>query len=531
MKKIKAIVAFGCAILMLSGCKLKDVNDNADMAQDDSSATQVQETAGEVTLGVRPELYAQVNYTYEDAWSDGEYEEPYLIGHYDSFTLSSMTVEAYPAFADTFKSVMNSRNDNYEALRKQDLEDSKRMRSENENHTFVMESDLFLRRADQKVVSYVDQLTEYTAGAHGFTSYKGYNFDVQAGKEIQLEDVITDEAAFKKDLANALLAKYTSENFIDLDKTLAEMTLKDFKWTLSSSGVTFYYAYDISAYAIGVMSVDLPYNSGFVNANYAPDANEGYIMGVPLYFSESERIDSVLEAEGITFTPNYDPEAYDYSHIQSLTVDKDGDEVTIPELYVFAVKAYLMHLADGKEFLMVMTTGESDWRSAYVISLNGKLEQVPSENYGAGSTGTTQDYYENVPSDPASIALSSKFNLLCSFDGSRRYELTDNGTFNPIEEYYTAVIPKEWDLVSKVEITVPVVEVDGTETGETVTLPAKTSYRLIRTNGENDVDCTIPDGRIVRFHLEDSNGFGYIDDLEYNGVNCYDLFEMLWYAG
>lgn len=48
MKKIKAIVAFGCAILMLSGCKLKDVNDNADMAQDDSSATQVQERLHQV---------------------------------------------------------------------------------------------------------------------------------------------------------------------------------------------------------------------------------------------------------------------------------------------------------------------------------------------------------------------------------------------------------------------------------------------------------------------------------------------------
>ena len=104
-------------------------------------------------------------------------------------------------------------------------------------------------------------------------------------------------------------------------------------------------------------------------------------------------------------------------------------------------------------------------------------------------------------------------------------------TFTPLEKYYKTSRSNEQDLVSKMELTVPVVDEAGDETGEEVTLPSGTHYSIIRTNGKDEVDCTIEDGRIIRFHLQDSLGEGYISDIEINGVNAEDIFETLWYAG
>ena len=532
MKRINALLVIACMALAATGCK--GAGDSPAAVEDSTAKEESQNTEVVVqqTSGIRPEVYSSKEYVFEEAYEDGVYAEPYLTGHYDKFELAPEAKDAYPALAETFESVMDARNKKYDELHKQYLEDSKRIRDDYGAPTFNLESELFLRRADDKVISFVDQFTEYSAGAHGHTSYESYNFDVQAGKELALADVVTDKDAFLSDISKKLVEKYGADTFNDLDKRLGEIKLSDYHWAFDYSGITLYFANDIAAYAAGVMTATIPYDSNCLNRDYVLAANEGIISKIPLYFPEDKHIDVVNGCDGgISITPNYDPNNPDLFYVESLTISKDGESYTTDTLYVWDVDAYILHNADGSEYLMIMTTGDSDYNCSYVFSLDGKIQQVSNDYFDLGDAGTTEEYYEVVPSDPASVAFASRFDMLCTFDGTRYYSFESNGTFTPYEKFYKAMISKQCDLISKVELTVPVVDEAGEETGEEVTLPSGTHYSIIRTNGENEVDCTISDGRIIRFHLESPNKDGYIGDYEINGVNAYDLFEMLWYAG
>lgn len=529
MKRIKVFLSLLCIGLVATGCKGSTESSSVETPVNGDSQG-VEEVTQQIS-DYRPEIYCSLEYLFDEAVIDGEYTPPYLSGHIENFSLSPETKDTYPVLSEAFESAMDARTDKYEDIHEEYLDASKQLRESGEEHTFILEADLFLRRSDAKVISFVDQRTEYVAGAHGFTSYDSFNFDVQTGKEISLEDVVADKDAFIDYISQKLVEKYGANTFNDLDKCLAEIDLSDYHWAFDYAGITIYFGNDLAAYAAGELNVNVPYDSEALHKEYALTSGEGIISQIPLYFPEDKHIDIVSEGDGLTIDPGYDPEMEDYYYMQSLTITKNGDSFTLPDLFVWDAKAYIMHTPEGSDYLMIMTKADSDYTSDFVVSLDGKMEQLSNDYFGVGEAGTTDEFYTIVPSDPSRVALDNSFNMLCTFDGTRYYSLESDGKFNPLEKYYRAMLSEQQDLISKVEMTVPIVTEEGEETGEEVTLPAGTHYSIIRTDGDSDVDCTIPDGRIIRFHLEDPNGFGYIDDIEINGVNAYDLFEMLWYAG
>lgn len=532
MRKINALLAIACIALATTGCK-NTVFNPVPEEEPVNPVGQETEEAPQNAVGGRPEIFCSKEYLFEEAYADGVYTDPYLTGHYDKYVLSPETKDAYPALTETFEASMSDRVMKYQELHDEYLDVSKQQRESGAVNTFILESDLFMRRADEKVISFMDQCSEYAAGAHGYTGYNSYNFDVQTGKELSLEDVLTNKEAFQKELFKILTDKYGASEFnYDLDNILSRMSLDEYKWAFDSNGITFYFANDIAAYAAGVLTVSMPYDSTLFKQDYVPDSKVGYISEIPLYFPDSYHMDIVDgQEDNITITPNYDPENPDMYYIQSLTINKDGETFTTDDLYIWDVDAFIIHTPDGKENLMIMTTGDSDYNCSYVYSLDGKIQQVSNDYFDQGETGTTDDYYEIVPCDPANVAFASRFDMLCTFDGTRYYSFESDGTFTPSEKFYKAMISEHSDLISKVELTVPVVDEAGEETGDEVTLPAGETYSIIRTDGEDEVDCKIKDGRIIRFHLEDPTGEGYVSDIEINGMNAEDVFETLWYAG
>ena len=531
MKKLKTLFLLGSMILAFTGCKglPENIDDEKNV---DEVKTQAEETEEEeeITETFRPEIDSQIEYLFDSCYEDGLYGNPYLNGWYDSYYLSTETKEKYPALATVFEEKCQERDAKYDELHNQFLEQSKSMRQNGEDVIFSIKSDLCLRRSDERVVSFVDQATEYAGGAHGFTDYTSYNFDVQNGKEIKLGDIVTDENAFRKELAMNLTDQYGEESIGIVENTLTEMSLDEYQWTFGPHGITFYFSNDIASYATGVLTATLPYDYSFFTQEYAIRHNKGYISELPIFISDTEHVDSILTADGITFEPNYDSEGYEMGIIDSLTIRKDGQELNIPELYIFDADAYLMCTADDKEFLFLIVSGESDWHTSYIIALDDGLKVVSQDYYSIGAAVDEEIGRDVVPSDPENIALSSHFDLLCTFCGTRSYSLGKDGKLRPLDDYFYAQLSPELDLVSKVELTVPVVDDKGEETGEKAILPEGTHYHLIRTNGQ-DVDCTVEDGKIIRIKLEKASDDGYVGDLEIDGVNAYDIFETLWYAG
>ncbi|SHJ70534.1 DUF3298 and DUF4163 domain-containing protein [Pseudobutyrivibrio xylanivorans] len=530
MKRTKLFLSLLCVALVATGCKgsveSPAVEDNS--TKEDSQTTEV---ATQENSNFRPEIYSGKEYIFEEAYEDGVYSDAYVTGHYDMYKLSPETREAYPALNTAIEDSMNARKKKYDETHAEYLDSSKQLRESGEVSTFVLESDLFLRRADEKVISFVDQDTEYAAGAHGVTRYESYNFDVQSGKEILLADIVTDKEAFQSKLAQALTEKYGEDTFNDLEGNLEDLSLDNYEWAFDYNGITFY-SNEFASYSAGVITANLPYDSAFLTQDFAINSNEGYISQIPLYYPDTTHIDIVDSLdEGISISPNYDPNNLDLFWIQSLNISKDGQTFTTDDLYVWDVEAYIIHMPDGTESLMLMTTGDNDYSCSYVYSLDGQIKLLSNDNFSHGMVCEGDDYGQIVPIDPEKVAFVSRFDLLATFGGTRNYSFESNGTFTSVDKYYKTSRTHQQDLVSKMELTVPVVDEAGEETGEEVTLPSGTHYSIIRTNGEDEVDCRIEDGRIIRFHLENPSGEGYIYDIEINGINAEDIFETLWYAG
>ena len=94
-------------------------------------------------------------------------------------------------------------------IRKQMLVAAKQERNERKKagaasfYPYEHTEDICFRRTDSLAVSFLENKLSYEGGVHGMYGVIGRNFDARTGKELQIEDVITD----RKGLAEAVKAQ------------------------------------------------------------------------------------------------------------------------------------------------------------------------------------------------------------------------------------------------------------------------------------------------------------------------------------
>ena len=142
---------------------------------------------------------------------------------------------------------------------------------------FVLNENIILRRADKGIISILEDFYFYAGGAHGMYSVHGKAYDVNTGKELTINDVITDKRAFSETVAKELIAAYPDSGFANPDsgfanpedsffdgslvdvvyKTLSEGNLS---WGIEPEGVAVYFnPYDIASYAEGIITTTVKF--------------------------------------------------------------------------------------------------------------------------------------------------------------------------------------------------------------------------------------------------------------------------------
>ena len=127
-------------------------------------------------------------------------------------------------------------------------------------------------RSDGRVFSFISMDYLYLAGAHGYASFKGYNFDPATGEEILFKDVIknTDDLPFViyKELIrqNDDLFGYFEDCPGDKENLLEDMperfedNAKGIAWAIDYDGVWFCFEdYAMGSYAAGAREVKVPF--------------------------------------------------------------------------------------------------------------------------------------------------------------------------------------------------------------------------------------------------------------------------------
>ncbi len=394
---------------------------------------------------------------------------------------------------------------------------------------YVSEDEMYITRADNKVLSAVTENYWYGGGAHGMNGYSTVNFDTQTGRKLALEDVIINTAALPAALAVEILEQYPhletatqDMSGVSLEDFLAsyltpleeyDMT-PEFTWTLGYEGVTFYFgAYEIGSYADGNQVVVLTYNEypELFSKDYFTEVTQDYVMQVmPVWYGEEGFTD--INGDGvmdmITIDGNYSPE---YEMYTSINVTVNNNTYTHDDYY-YELTSYLVK-ANGNTYVYAERMSDSDYKAIVVFKVTESSVEF---------VGEVQGHITDI-TNSADFGLEKRFDLLSTYYGQGRYYVGEDGM--PVEKEDVYEITADAQIVSTVDITAELVDENGNLLGESKTFPAGTSYTWQTTDGKTYVDMLTSDGSRCRLYTTSD----YPPTV--NGMDAWESFEMLYYYG
>ena len=129
---------------------------------------------------------------------------------------------------------------------------------------FERTRDIFVRRADSRVVSLLESGSSYTGGVHGSYGSGGTNFDARTGKKLALSDVCPDTEGLIAAIVAQMGFDYPDASFMQNGSTLMQDMVRQMvsdgsiPWTLDARGISFYFnPYLIASYAEGIFTTTI----------------------------------------------------------------------------------------------------------------------------------------------------------------------------------------------------------------------------------------------------------------------------------
>ena len=128
-------------------------------------------------------------------------------------------------------------------------------------------------RQDDTVISFQEQSSTYTGGAHGNNIVAGVTFDAKTGQRIQLADLMESEEDGKAEVDQILLEKAQEMQeksmqedgygiFFEEYETYIPDVLTEDSWYMTEDGMTIVSnEYLLAPYAAGATYFDLPYET------------------------------------------------------------------------------------------------------------------------------------------------------------------------------------------------------------------------------------------------------------------------------
>lgn len=500
-------------------------NDSVENSQDGS-----QENDAGVTQQASKYLDVSVGYRY-----DSDYDQVSLM--YGNCCQIQLDAPEYPALEEavaqynyeTEQSWITSMND----LKSWAREDYNAAVAEGYEFygPYVSEDEMYITRADDKVLSAVTENYWYSGGAHGMIGYSAVNFDTQTGRKLVIEDVIADTNALPNALATEMLEQYPYleetiqytweaglEDYLASYLTPEEANdiTPEFTWTLGYEDVTFYFgAYEIGSYADGNQVVVLTYNEypELFNKEYFTSVTQDYAVRIaPFWYGEEGFTD--LNSDGVmdmlTVDGNYDAE---YDMYTSMNVTVNDNTYTLDAWY-YELTSYLVK-ANGNTYVYAETMSENDYRTLYVFKVTESSVEYIGEVQGSGIADFT---------DAADFGLTKRFDLLSTYSGQGRFYVGEDGMPVQKEDAYEIQLYEDTPIISTVNITAELVDENGNLIGETYDFPAGTEYHFRRTDGMTYVDMMTSEGKACRLYTTPAGS-------TVNGMDAWESFEMLYYAG
>lgn len=254
----------------------------ADMAED---ATSEEETADHTDEEAAKTAAFQISYEMADGTMQSDDGSITYLQY--KFNMPKVVNEANPEAAEQINSYFTQRKEEllsdcneYYEWAKEDYQI--RVETAQEDGTEAPDTDTFgyysdcnytVMRQDDQVISFQEQDTTYTGGAHGSNLVAGVTFDAKTGQRILLADLCEDAEAAKTEIDQILLQKAQEMQeksiqdgdggmFFEEYETYIPDVLTEDSWYLTEDGMTIVSnEYLLAPYAAGATYFELPYET------------------------------------------------------------------------------------------------------------------------------------------------------------------------------------------------------------------------------------------------------------------------------
>lgn len=413
---------------------------------------------------------------------------------------------------------------------------------------WTYENTATVRRADDRVFSFVRNSYTYLGGAHPSTELMGYSYDTKSGKALLISDVVTNQDKFyervnEKLHENENLQSGGYENWQEIaDEALKNPENTNFCFTEEGLQIIFS-TYLLGPYVMGDIIVDLSYEelSDIMKGEYLPSGRQTCFKLEP-YESVSLDFDGDGEMERIqvSYEEEWDQE-YDYCMgiTTTVSVTKNGEEKTATdEIGLSYCGSYLMKNEEGRFYLYVETSSENDWHNIAVFDVGGSEGPVMK---GYADTGA---FYEMIPFDAESFYLEHRLEIMGMWNGFRKCRVGRDGFPEVMQENYSLWPVTESELfldeegedeiygrlilLQDFEANSHKTPEDGDKSSRKV-LPAGSVLVPCRTDGETWMMFRTEEGTYVDIYYDGNNPDTW--ERTVNGISEYELFEGVFYAG
>ncbi len=514
MKKI-FLTTILVTLLLCSACKESDPVTESTTSQAESttsSESEVQEPTVQQTITL-----PKVTITNKQAYEYTEDGKTLLVEA--SADVVSLTGDGFEKAAQTVDTLFGETSYDLSSLAETAKEDYEYSKA-NGGTYFAPYSNMStceIARLDQRVLSLKCMTYDYMGGAHGMWGYWGASIDLTTGAELELIDLAVDSYALIEDcteyVQKDLAERAEREGLFEGYENYVTENLSNCNWYMDASGIVFIFTpYEIAPYAAGCIEVCVPYTqlAEHMKPEYCGILGDCIALvqqDAPVSFTATDN-----QKKEVVFKTKRISEYDDFR-----TTLKVNKEKVVFEDNVSLQKAYLMHNADGKTFLLYTVDWASDDYETYVYDLTGE---------NIIQTGSIWACLNSRCMGADTLSLEFRLDVLGTYLADMEYVLTEDGMLKPMEDIY-----RIGNVTGRTGITT-VKELPVIIQNQAVTLPVGTRLYIVATDNDG----------VAWFETAGDNGemqkglIRYIRDPEtyriyIEGLVEDEYFDMLPYAG
>ncbi len=473
-------------------------------------------------------------------------------GHFEEVLLTEESSKSFPELAKAIKEEADTARAAYEEEEEQIIKDAKeRFEEQPDFFSYGGYSDnvsAYIRRADDKVVSYTMLFDNYQGGAHGIYGENSITFDAKTGKKLSLTDVMTDSSGLSDLLADKIKEKYSDDEYFDMideNIQLYDVSLTEYdpdgdrypyNWSMNPTGIRFYFGpYELGPYAAGDKDVTIPYSEieNVLIPDYIPDEDNRVIYK----FTDHIEIFDVTgdgKLDKISLSAVNPKEEYNMAEGVLVSINENDVESDLEADNIYdngSRTGYYIRTTDGRQYIYAYAYIDDECPAFLVYDINdGEPWFVGHDTLEAAYEPSAEEGLiesRNCLTDPEKMELSKEFYTIATYNGVRTYRVGEDGMPESDERYVIRMFIPDAQITSVQEMKCDIVDEEGNVLSKQETIPSGETFSLLYTDGDSWIDAKMTDGRIARLILSEE------EDLQYkvNGIPAEDLFEALPLVG